>query len=976
MNTTIFANAVRGLAIVLGAVSAASGQTDIAKRQPWVGSRIVGSPEPPRPYVTERIFPSLVFNQPVELTAIPGTNRLLALEVGGKIYSFENRPQADAVSRDLFGDIKERDPSFTRLFGCAFHPRFAENHECYISYVLKNGDPDGSRVSRFKVTASDPPRLIPESEEVVLRWCGGGHNGAHLQFGPDGYLYISTGDAGNAFPPDGRNTGQDISDLESSILRIDVDHRDNGLPYRIPPDNPFVGVPNARGEVWAYGLRNPWKMSFDPADGSLWVGDVGWEKWELVYAIERGGNYGWSVVEGPQSVHEERPTGPTPILPPAVAHSHIESRSITGGYVSLTSRLPDLRGAWIYGDYVTGKIWALRHDGNKVTWRDELVDTQLQPVSFGRDQNGDVLIVDFPSGTLHRLIPNPRRDANQNFPRKLSETGLFADAAAHRPAAGVVPYSVNAEPWADGTVAERFVALPGDSALDTFTKSDGMVGYFAGDWHFPDGGVLAKTISIELEPGNAASRRRLETQILHYDLDTWKAYNYLWNDEQTDAVLADDVGSDRQLFIRDADASKDPRRQTWHHASRTECILCHTSRVGTVLGFRPNQLDRANHLTNLDAMGLFLQRLPENRVRLPSPHDESEPLEARARAYLHVNCGHCHTRGGGGASFFEVQFQHSLAKTSLIGSRPTQGTFGISGVEIVAPGDPYRSVLYYRMSKLGHGRMPQFGSTVVDSDGTKLIREWIRSLKPDNDANRKSLARLDKERAAALGAVDRDRASESDFATLFASPDNALALVDLLNRWSEPVYDRRKADIIVRGYAQADPAIRDLFERFIPEEKRLQRLGGSIKPADILGLKGDAARGRSLFFETAGVQCKNCHKIGDQGQTLGPDLTQIGKKLDKPKLLENILEPSKTIEPQFVSHLVETTGGEVHTGLLVRRSDAEVVLKKADLKEVTIPAAEIERSVPQQKSLMPDLLLRDLSPQQAADLLAFLAGLK
>ena len=124
------------------------------------------------------------------------------------------------------------------------------------------------------------------------------------------------------------------------------------------------------------------------------------------------------------------------------------------------------------------------------------------------------------------------------------------------------------------------------------------------------------------------------------------------------------------------------------------------------------------------------------------------------------------------------------------------------------------------------------------------------------------------------------------------------------------------------------------------------------------------------------MQCKNCHKIGDQGQPLGPNLTQIGKKLDKPKLLENILEPSKTIDPQFVSHLVETTGGEVHTGLLVRRTDTELVLKKADGKEVSIPAAEIERSVPQQRSLMPDLLLRDLTPQQAADLLEFLAGLK
>ena len=161
----------------------------------------------------------------------------------------------------------------------------------------------------------------------------GGHNGAHLQFGPDGCLYISTGDGGQSFPPDGRNTGQDISDLLAAILRIDVDHPDPGKLYSIPADNPFVSTAGARGEIWAYGLRNPWKICFDPADGSLWVGDVGWEMWEMIYRIERGGNYGWSIVEGqPSRCTPSGKRGPTPILPPTVEHDHTEARSITGGY--------------------------------------------------------------------------------------------------------------------------------------------------------------------------------------------------------------------------------------------------------------------------------------------------------------------------------------------------------------------------------------------------------------------------------------------------------------------------------------------------------------------------------------------------------------------------------------------------------------------------------------------------------------------
>jgi putative heme-binding domain-containing protein len=1023
MNTTIFHPWLRVVALLLVVANVAHGQTEIGRRPPWMGSRITGSPEPPRPYVTERVFPALVFANPVELVVVPGSNRLAAVEVAGKIYSFENRPHDETLPRDLFGDISERDKNFGRLYGLAFHPRFAENRTVFITYVLKeNQQPDGSRLSRFQCTASDPPRLIPESEEIVLTWVGGGHNGANLQFGPDGCLYVSTGDAGSAFPPDGRGTGQDITDLEASVLRIDVDHREGGRAYRIPADNPFVNQPGARGEIWAYGFRNPWKMSFDRSDGSLWVGDVGWEKWEMIYCVERGSNFGWSVVEGPQPVHQERQSGPTPISPPAVAHSHIESRSITGGFVSQADRLPDLRGTYVYGDYVTGKIWGLRHDGSNVTWREELVDTQIQVVSFGLDHAGDVLIVDYPTGTLHRLAPNPKLGQKFDFPRKLSETGIFADTAKHVPAVGVIPYVVKAGPWEDGTSAERFIALPGDSQLDTYKRSDGMIGFFAGDWHFPDGGLLVKTISIyasdSLTPEVFLDSRRLETQILHYELDHWNAYNYIWNEEQTDAVLVENVGVDRTLSVRDPNAKGGLRRQTWHHSSRTECLLCHTSRVGTVLGFRPNQVDgrflalrpvfrsaigldapslpeEYDQLPQLDKLGIFGEGLPKKRDPLPNLHDVSQPLELRARAYLHVNCGHCHSRGGGGASFFDIQYHITLPKTALIGTRPTQGTFGILDAQLIAPGDPYRSILYYRMSKLGHGHMPQFGTTLIDPFGTKLVHDWIASLEPSGDdaTSQKLVALREQQAADAKAAVVNSPPTDAAIAKLFSSPSTALLLADsVLNlsstgsdpkvKFSYPGYTAMTPQpgtqnpIIATGYAQPDPAIRDLFERFIPEEQRVQRLGGAIKPADILAMKGDAVRGRVLFLETAGVQCKNCHKIGEQGQSVGPELTLIGKKLDKAKILENILEPSKTIEPQFVSHLVETTGGEVHTGLLVRRTDAETVLKKADGKEVSISAAEIERSVPQQKSLMPDLLLRDLAPQQAADLLEFLAGLK
>ncbi len=712
----------------------------------WTTSNIVGTPEPPDPYQPEVAFPFLKFNEPLAISALPNTNRFLVGERGGKVWAFENHPLA--ARRDLVLDIGPT------VMGLTIHPKFASNGHIYVTHIEEEGTGDEVKrtvhVKRF--TIKDQTTLKADRTAMqIIQWAADGHTGGCLRFGPDGYLYIAVGDSSGI--ADALHTGQDLSDLAGSILRLDVDHADGDRAYSVPEDNPFVGRENTRPEIWSYGHRQPWRFSFD-RKGNLWAGEVGQDLWEMVYLIQKGGNYGWSVMEGSHPFRPERPKGPTDFIKPIVEHPHTEARSLTGGYVYYGDRLKELQGAYIYADYDTGKMWSLRYQDGKVTEHRVLADTQLRTVTFGQGVRGEVFMVDFAGGYIHRLAPAPPPVADvAKFPTKLSETGLFLSTKDYTPQPGLIPYSVNSPLWSDHAEKDRFIALPGDSKIefDVVTYPQPAPGSPPG-WRFPDNTVLVKTFSLEMETGNPESRRRLETRILHhkkmpgiddeYGAQFWRGYTYIWNDEQTDAFLADAKGVDQTFTIKDANADGGQREQTWHFPSRDECTLCHTMSAKYVLGVNTLQMNRdydygdgqpVNQLTKLQQLGIFAKppsETPDKLPRLADYHDKSASINDRARSYLHSNCAHCHRKWGGGNADFQLLSPLPLAETGTVDIKPGQGKFKLNDPRYIVPGDASRSMVYHRMTLNGLGRMPHIASKIVHDEAVQLIGEWIKQL-PD-----------------------------------------------------------------------------------------------------------------------------------------------------------------------------------------------------------------------------------------------------
>ena len=374
------------------------------------------------PLATELAFPELEWadwtgeqdGRPIPLRPIvlthagDGTNRVFVATQRGVIHVFPNDPKATKTS--VFLDIEDQVRYSDReneegFLGMAFHPKFKENGEFFVLYTTKRLT---NVLSRFRVSKEDPNRADRASEEEIFRidrpyW---NHAGGTIVFGPDGYLYMVFGDGGSANDP--HDNGQNLGTLLGSIARIDVDRRSAGLKYGIPQDNPFVEREGARPEIWAYGVRNPWRIAFDRETGVLWCGDVGQNVWEEIDIITRGGNYGWNRREG-QHAFGPQGTGPRDqYIEPIWEYHHDLGKSITGGAVYRGKRLPDLVGHYVYADYVTNKIWALKYDASqkRVVANRPIPDPNVAIMSFGEDQEGELYFMTYsPTGQgIYRFV--------------------------------------------------------------------------------------------------------------------------------------------------------------------------------------------------------------------------------------------------------------------------------------------------------------------------------------------------------------------------------------------------------------------------------------------------------------------------------------------------------------------------------------------------------------------------------------------
>ena len=675
-------------------------------------------------------FTNLSFVSPVKVLQAPNSNQhWYVVQQGGLVRRFTGtNPTSATTVLDITPRTFNISGSEAGLLSMAFHPNFPTDARVFLYYIDRglighlsafstnidaNGAVtinEGSEQILLSVNKDPDPTVAPSAAD--------NHNGGDIAFGPDGYLYLGTGDGGHGGDP--HETGQRLTTLLGKMLRIQVNAP--GTPYTIPSDNPFAAgntacpaIARATGncpEIYAWGLRNPWRWSFDRTEGSLWLADVGQGGFEEVDTIQRGGNYGWDCREG---AHNYETTGcpATGFIDPVAEYGRTLGTSITGGYVYRGSQPTSLAGRYIFADFVSGRIWAWIPDPANPSSRapTQLLQTNLNISSFAQGNDGELYAVHY-GGTLHRI--NFQGGGGGTVPTTLSATGCVSPANATQPASGLIPYAINAPFWSDNATKDRWMALPNGTTIAVGSNND---------WDFPNGTVLMKNFRV--------GTRLIESRLFMRHPDgNWGGFTYEWNTQQTDANLV--TGG----AVRDIGGG-----QQWIFPSEGQCLQCHTIGAGRSLGLETAQLNRdhtypqtgrtANELLTLNSIGMFTPPIPDPATQpaMPDPSDTTAPLANRARAYLHTNCSQCHRPGGPIALNMDLRYTTTLAATNTCNVVPQAGDVGIGvNARLIAAGSAANSVLINRVNRRDANGMPPVASNIVDAAGVTLLSQWVNGL--------------------------------------------------------------------------------------------------------------------------------------------------------------------------------------------------------------------------------------------------------
>jgi uncharacterized repeat protein (TIGR03806 family) len=716
-------------------------------------------------------FPNLLFTNSVGLCSIPATDQLCVWEREGRVWTFQN--SRDISQKKLVLDIHNQCQGWddSGLLGVAFHPGFATNHFMFVYYTwVKPGTVAGSptnrpvpnlpdtyhdRLERYTLDANGV--AIPDSVKIFVDltnqtvW----HHGGGMFFhGTNSFLYWTDGD--NSV---GDNDQIITKSLYSGVFRIDVDCRGGTVShapprqptggftanYFVPNDNPFVGQSNVLEEFFCLGLRSPHRMTYDPLTGKIFIGDVGESSREEVDVIqpgESGLNFQWNRREGNLGKMEPPYIGIS--RGPLLDYPHTDGRAVIGGYIYRGKEFArDLGGKYIFGDNVFRTVWALDESATPV----EKTLLCVMPKgsgpnsgtdytglsSFGTDADGEIYFCQMSSigGSIFKLQRGGPPPPTKTLPLLLSQTGVFTSLADMQPADFLIPYNVNAPLWSDGAVKTRWFTVPENSD----------VGFSANaEWTFPAGTVFVKNFALHVDDTDAKILRRLETRLLVRDTNGYVyGATYRWRPDNSEADLITN-GFTEDIAIRTADGT---RTQHWFYPGRQDCLTCHSTASGGVLGVNTRQLNgnfkypdgvTANQLRTLGHLGLFHATFDERKIsrypRLASITNSSAALELRVRSYLDANCSQCHRPGGAGA-FFDTRFDTPLKKQNLING-PVANQLGILGAnpggKVIVPDDLDKSILFRRISILGENQMPPLARNLVDTNAVAAFGKWILSL--------------------------------------------------------------------------------------------------------------------------------------------------------------------------------------------------------------------------------------------------------